>query len=93
MPTSDLQVGAGLVLVNAAYVVTQPKKGTYKAFTSVCTHAGCTVASVANGQIHCGCHGSNFSASDGSVVNGPAIRPLKQYKTVVFQGKVYVTGG
>jgi Rieske Fe-S protein len=85
-------VGGGVVLDNAAYVVTQPKKGTYKAFTSVCTHAGCTVASVVNGRIHCGCHGSNYSASNGSVVNGPAVAPLKQFKTAVFKGKVYVTG-
>jgi Rieske Fe-S protein len=85
-------VGGGVVLDNAAYVVTQPKKGTYKAFTSVCTHAGCTVASVVNGRIHCGCHGSNYSASNGSVVTGPAVAPLKQFKTAVFKGKVYVTG-
>jgi Rieske Fe-S protein len=31
---------------------------------------------VADGTIGCPCHGSKFSISDGSVVNGPATTPL-----------------
>jgi Rieske Fe-S protein len=69
-------VGGGKILTDAKVVVTQPTAGTYKAFTAVCTHQGCVVASVADGTISCACHGSAFSATDGSVKNGPASSPL-----------------
>jgi Rieske Fe-S protein len=36
----------------------------------------CVLANVSNGTINCGCHGSSFSASDGSVKKGPATKPL-----------------
>ena len=57
-------------------VVTQPTAGTFKAFTAVCTHLGCTVSSVAAGTINCLCHGSIYSILDGSVKGGPALKPL-----------------
>ncbi len=57
-------------------MVTQPSAGTYKAFSSKCTHQGCAVGSVANGVIVCPCHNSEFSVTDGSVKKGPATRPL-----------------
>jgi Rieske Fe-S protein len=69
-------VGGGQILTGPKIVVTQPTAGAFKAFTAVCTHQGCTVGTVANGTIDCPCHGSKFSIKDGSVVNGPATRPL-----------------
>jgi len=74
--TSDVPVGGGKVLEKEQIVVTQPTAGTFKAFTAVCTHQGCTVAGVANGTITCACHNSTFSAADGSVTGGPANGPL-----------------
>jgi Rieske Fe-S protein len=71
--------------------VTQPTAGTFKAFSKVCTHQGCTVASVSNGHINCACHGSTFSATDGSVVNGPAKTPLAETK-VTLSGDSLVIG-
>ena len=61
---------------SAKVVVTQPTAGTYKGFSAVCTHRGCTVGKVADGVISCPCHGSEFSATDGSVKQGPASKPL-----------------
>ena len=55
--------------------MTQPTAGQFKAFSSICTHAGCPVADVTD-TINCNCHGSKFSITDGSVVNGPASQPL-----------------
>jgi nitrite reductase/ring-hydroxylating ferredoxin subunit len=77
LATSAVPVGGGVVLGERGVVVTQPKSGQFKAFTAVCTHQGCTVAEVRNGTINCPCHGSRFSADDGSVVHGPASRPLR----------------
>ena len=88
--TSDVPVGGGKILTGPKIVITQPKAGSFKAFTAVCTHLGCTVGSVSGGTINCPCHGSKFSAANGSVVNGPAASPLpavsiKVQGTSIFQ--------
>lgn len=85
---SGVAVGGGAVFEKAQIVVTQPTAGSYKAFTAVCTHQGCLVASVANGVITCPCHGSSFSIKDGSVLNGPAAEPLKEQKVTVSGGAI-----
>ena len=74
--TADIPVGGGRILTDKKVVITQPKAGSFAAFTAVCTHQGCTVGSVAGGTINCPCHGSKFSIANGSVVNGPATSPL-----------------
>jgi Rieske Fe-S protein len=74
--TSEVPVGGGKIVSAEKVVITQPDAGSFKAFTAVCTHLGCTVNVVANGTIDCPCHGSRFSIKDGSVVNGPAASPL-----------------
>ncbi|MEO6820975.1 MAG: Rieske (2Fe-2S) protein [Candidatus Nanopelagicales bacterium] len=71
-PTSGVPVGGGRIYSDQKVVVTQPSAGSYKAFTAVCTHEGCLVGSVSDGAILCPCHGSQFSISDGSVMQGPA---------------------
>lgn len=90
--TSDVPVGGGVILEDANYVVTQPTEGTFKAFSKVCTHAGCKVGSVSGGEIKCPCHGSAFSVKDGSVVSPPARNPLPESEVVVSGTRVYVTG-
>jgi Rieske Fe-S protein len=74
--TSDVPVGGGTILTDKRIVITQPHAGTFDAFTAVCTHEGCIVTTVSGGTINCPCHGSKFSIDNGSVVNGPATRPL-----------------
>ena len=83
--TSDIPVGGGKVYDDQKIVVTQPTAGQFKAFSAICTHQGCTVGDVSNGTIHCPCHGSAYSAADGSVKNGPAQQPLPA-KTVTVSG-------
>lgn len=77
-PASDVSVGGGKIYPDANVVVTQPTAGTYVGFSAICTHQGCQVSSVSDGTINCPCHGSSFSIKDGSVVNGPASRPLEK---------------
>jgi Rieske Fe-S protein len=87
-PTSDIPVGGGKIYPQANVVVTQPTAGSYLGFSATCTHQGCQVSSVADGTIDCSCHGSRFSIKDGSVVNGPATRPLHTAKLTVTGGEI-----
>jgi Rieske Fe-S protein len=81
--TGDIPVGGGAVFEQQKLVVTQPKAGTFKAFSAVCTHAGCVVGDVSGGTINCPCHGSQFKVADGSVAAGPAGRALKEVAITV----------
>ncbi|MEW2403810.1 Rieske (2Fe-2S) protein [Streptomyces sp. NPDC046862] len=74
--TDDIPVGGGKIFNDRKIVVTQPEQGDFKAFSAVCTHQGCIVASVSDKTINCACHGSRFSVTDGAVERGPATRPL-----------------
>ncbi|MEV6796484.1 Rieske (2Fe-2S) protein [Streptomyces sp. NPDC051320] len=74
--TSDIPEGGGKIFADRGVVVTQPTAGQFKAFSSKCTHQGCAVTSIANGAIHCPCHGSQFAVADGSVKHSPATEPL-----------------
>jgi Rieske Fe-S protein len=81
----DVPVGGGTVLKDQDIVVTQPQAGQFKAFSATCTHRGCQVNDVTDGAIKCPCHGSMFSATDGTVVTGPATQPLPE-KSVIVTG-------
>jgi Rieske Fe-S protein len=74
--TTDIPEGGGKIFASQGVVVTQPTAGTYKAFSSKCTHQGCAVSSISNGVIVCPCHKSEFSVTDGSVKKGPATQAL-----------------
>lgn len=89
--TSEVPVGGGFIDADSEVVVTQPEAGSYKAFSAICTHQGCTVGSVIDNVIQCDCHGSQFSAKDGSVISGPALKPLAP-KTVSVSGKTITVG-
>ena len=86
--TSDVPVGGGLIIGASQVVITQPKAGTFKGFTSICTHMQCQLASVEGGTINCNCHGSRFNITDGSVVNGPATQPLPAKPITVSGGSI-----
>lgn len=88
--TSQIPVGGGVVFADQKVVVTQPTAGTFKAFSSTCTHAGCTVNKVAAGLIDCPCHGSKFSAETGAVKAGPAPSPLPAQNITEQGGKLYL---
>lgn len=89
---SNVPVGkaAKLAAGKVTAIISQPQEGTYKAFSSVCTHQGCQV-NVQNGaKIVCPCHNSQFSLDDGSVQGGPAEKPLDAYKVEVKDGAIWV---
>jgi Rieske Fe-S protein len=82
---ADVPVGGGTIVAATRTVITQPAAGEFKAFSSICTHMHCPVASVADGTINCNCHGSRFDIATGAVKRGPATKPLPT-KTVTVKG-------
>ncbi|GAA0443124.1 iron-sulfur protein [Acrocarpospora corrugata] len=86
--TADIPEGGGKIFESEKIVITQPTAGQFKCFTAVCTHQGCTVASISNGTINCPCHGSRFKIEDGSVAGGPAKGPLEEKQITVAGGSI-----
>ena len=74
----ELRPGTGAVVrvdgrQCAAY---RDESGRLHTVSARCTHLGCIVAfNDAETSWDCPCHGSRF-APDGSVIHGPAVRPL-----------------
>ncbi|MEU8001492.1 Rieske (2Fe-2S) protein [Catellatospora sp. NPDC049111] len=90
-PATDVPVGGGKVYSTEMVVVTQPVAGDFRAFTSTCTHWGCQVTAVEDDQIICRCHGSRFSATDGSVTVGPATLPLSPKTVITKDGQIILS--
>ncbi|GIE96990.1 Rieske (2Fe-2S) protein [Paractinoplanes rishiriensis] len=78
---ADVPEGGGVI--KGDLVITQPTAGTFKAFSKVCTHAGCDVSKVDAGVITCPCHNSKFSIETGEPTAGPANKALAETKVVV----------
>jgi Rieske Fe-S protein len=87
---TDVPSGGGLVVGD---VVITRDGDTVHAFSATCTHQGCIVSDVTDGEIHCPCHGSAFDAATGAVVTGPATRPLPVIGVEVREGAVFRTAG
>ena len=87
---TDVPSGGGLVVDD---VVITRDGDTVHAFSATCTHQGCIVSDVTDGEIHCPCHGSAFDATTGKVVTGPATRPLPVIGVEVRDGAVFRTAG
>jgi thiosulfate dehydrogenase [quinone] large subunit len=62
--------------------------GSLKAFSAVCTHAGCTVG-YEGGTIICPCHGGEYSAETGEVIAGPPPEGLAPKRVLEAGGEIY----
>jgi Rieske Fe-S protein len=77
----EIPVGTGTkVKVNEelTILVTHPSEAKFRAFSATCTHAGCIVSGVQDGQIACSCHGARFNTDSGEPESGPAQSALKK---------------
>lgn len=72
--------GGFLLLAGQKVVVVNAGNGTFRAFTSVCTHQQCNVSSfnASTQRMRCPCHGSEFDLN-GNPVAGPAPSALTQF--------------
>jgi cytochrome b6-f complex iron-sulfur subunit len=87
---SDVPVGGAVAAKDASgapIVVAQPTAGTAVAFSAICTHMACQVAP-AGKRLDCPCHGSQYDATTGAVLRGPATKPLPAVPVRVENGKV-----
>ncbi len=67
------------------------RKGTIRAFSSVCPHLGCGVRwEPEKDRFLCPCHIGVFDPS-GQVISGPPTAPLAEYAVKIEQGHIYVT--
>jgi len=71
-------------------IIIRSGENQYMAFSSICTHEGCTVTySHAGSNLPCPCHGSVFSNS-GSVLQGPATAALKKYSVTISGNTIII---
>ena len=72
-----------------AWVVKEPNNKIV-AFGPQCTHLACAYHwEMDAGKFLCPCHGSSF-ALDGSVITGPAARPLDRYLTKIENNRLQI---
>ncbi len=69
-------------------ILIRNEDGSLKAFSAVCTHAGCTVG-YNGGEIYCPCHGGTYSAETGEVTGGPPPTPLEPKQVLEKGGQIY----
>ena len=77
-----LNTSGGSVLINGLIVI-RLNSSTFDAFSSTCTHAGCTVGYSGGSTLVCPCHGGTYSATTGSVISGPPPSALTKYTTTL----------
>jgi thiosulfate dehydrogenase [quinone] large subunit len=69
-------------------ILIREENGSIKAFSAVCTHAGCTVG-YEGGVIICPCHGGEYNAETGEVIAGPPPSALAPKKVLEVGGQIY----
>ncbi|MFD9014738.1 Rieske (2Fe-2S) protein, partial [Streptomyces sp. NPDC059552] len=72
---ADVPVGGAKLYREKKLIVSCPAEGQYKAFSAQCTHAGCVLDKIVEGEGNCPCHGSRFDVNTGKVLRGPASAP------------------
>ncbi|MFJ6660028.1 Rieske (2Fe-2S) protein [Streptomyces sp. NPDC091377] len=97
-PTGPVEVGAeGEVASGGAafyrdhnVVVSRSYDGAMTAYGTVCTHAGCAIHKMEGTRLICPCHGSEFDAMTGEVLEGPATVALPKLSVRAENGRLVV---
>ena len=72
--------------ITTSYSLTRTSRGIV-AFDTRCTHAQAPCI-LSESLLRCPAHGSVFDPESGEVVRGPAVEPLKSYRTLEANGEV-----
>jgi Rieske Fe-S protein len=70
------------------YSLTRTSRGVV-AFDTKCTHLGAPCI-LSESLLKCPAHGSIFDPEDGEVVRGPAVEPLRSYRTLEVNGEIRI---
>ena len=74
--------------ITTSYSLTRTSRGVV-AFDTRCTHLGAPCI-LSQSQLKCPSHGSIFDPESGEVVRGPAVEPLKSYRTLEANGEIRI---
>ena len=74
--------------ITTSYSLTRTSRGIV-AFDTRCTHAGAPCV-LNQSQLQCPAHGSIFDPENGEVIRGPAVEPLKSYRTLEVNGDIRI---
>ncbi|MEU1083295.1 Rieske (2Fe-2S) protein [Streptomyces sp. NPDC005908] len=85
-PESEVAAGDAKLYRDHNVVVSRGEDGSFKAYNTVCTHAGCPINKLDGTRLVCPCHGSEFDATTGKVLREPAVAPLKPLAVEVRNG-------
>ncbi|MFF4955895.1 Rieske 2Fe-2S domain-containing protein [Streptomyces sp. NPDC001222] len=87
-PESEVPAGSAKLYRDENVVVSRAANGSLKAYSTICTHAGCAINKLAGTTLICPCHGSRFDAVTGKVVQAPATEPLHELSVEVKNGRI-----
>ncbi|GHE87940.1 Rieske 2Fe-2S domain-containing protein [Streptomyces spiralis] len=90
---SEVPKGGAKLYRDHNVVVSRDASGALKAFSTVCTHAGCPINKLQDTTLICPCHGSRFDATTGKVVQSPATEPLAELPVRAKGGKIVAGPG
>jgi nitrite reductase/ring-hydroxylating ferredoxin subunit len=79
--------------VDGAEIAVARVQGRLYAFSDICTHRHCNLATGGNIEdfdIECQCHGSVFDIRTGAVHNPPATDPIETYEVREADGRIEV---
>ena len=74
--------------ITTSYSLTRTSRGIV-AFDTRCTHAQAPCI-LSESLLRCPAHGSVFDPESGEVVRGPAVEPLKSYRTLEANGEIRI---
>lgn len=67
---TDVPEGSAVLVDD--FIIAQPTKGVYKAYSNLCPHQGAAINKIDGDTAICPKHNSVFKLEDGTVISGPA---------------------
>ncbi|WP_217544301.1 Rieske (2Fe-2S) protein [Streptomyces sp. GbtcB6] len=90
---SEVAKGGARLYREHNVVVSRSADGGLKAYSTICTHAGCPINKLQGTTLVCPCHGSEFDALTGKVVRSPATEPLNELPVKSADGRIVAGPG